>query len=93
MLTLILTIISNIIDTTSTLWALQHGFVELNPVMRHLIDTDWRLFVALKLVVVSSLFVFLYRQKTRYAWYAACIPYMGLATYQIGCFVWWTWIK
>lgn len=57
----------NLIDLSCTLWALRHGAVELNPLMREV-----TVMVGYKVVIVGALLWWLSRQRERAARYALC---------------------
>lgn len=57
----------NLIDLSCTLWALRHGAVELNPLMRSV-----TVMVGYKVVIVWALLWWLSRQRERAARYALC---------------------
>lgn len=57
----------NLIDLFCTLWALRHGAVELNPLMRSV-----PVMVGYKVIVVWALLWWLSRQRERAARYALC---------------------
>ena len=57
----------NLIDLSCTLWALRHGAVELNPLMREV-----TVMVGYKVVIVWALLWWLSRQRERAARYALC---------------------
>lgn len=57
----------NLIDLSCTLWALRHGAVELNPLMRSV-----PVMVGYKFVIVWALLWWLSRQRERAARYALC---------------------
>lgn len=57
----------NLIDLFCTLWALRHGAVELNPLMREV-----TVMVGYKVIIVWGLLWWLSRQRERAARYALC---------------------
>ena len=57
----------NLLDLFFTLWALRHGAVELNPLMREV-----TVMVGYKVVIVWALLWWLSRQRERAARYALC---------------------
>lgn len=58
----------NLIDLSCTLWALRHGAVELNPLMREV-----TVMVVYKVIIVGMLLWWLSRQRERAARYALCV--------------------
>ena len=63
----------NLIDLFCTLWALRHGAVELNPLMRSV-----TVMVVYKVIIVGMLLWWLSRQRersARYALYIATVVY------------------
>lgn len=71
----------NLIDLSCTLWALRHGAVELNPLMRSV-----PVMVGYKVVIVWGLLWWLSRQReraARYALYAAVVVYGAVDVYHI----------
>lgn len=58
----------NLLDLFCTLWALRHGAVELNPLMRSV-----PLMVGYKVIIVWALLRWLSRQRERAARYALCV--------------------
>ena len=71
----------NLIDLSCTLWALRHGAVELNPLMRSV-----PVMVVYKVVIVWALLWWLSRQReraARYALYAAAVVYGAVDVYHI----------
>lgn len=57
----------NLIDLSCTLWALRHGAVELNPLMREV-----TVMVSYKVIVVWALLWWLSLRRERSARYALC---------------------
>lgn len=57
----------NLIDLSCTLWALRHGAVELNPLMREV-----TVMVGYKVVIVGALLWWLSTRRERAARYALC---------------------
>lgn len=71
----------NLIDLSCTLWALRHGAVELNPLMREV-----TVMVGYKVVIVGALLWWLSRQReraARYALYVAAVVYGAVDLYHI----------
>ena len=71
----------NLIDLSCTLWALRHGAVELNPLMRSV-----PVMVGYKVVIVWALLWWLStrRERTaRYALYVAAVVYGAVDVYHI----------
>lgn len=71
----------NLIDLFCTLWALRHGAVELNPLMREV-----TVMVGYKVVIVWVLLWWLSRQReraARYALYVAAAVYGAVDVYHI----------
>ena len=71
----------NLIDLSCTLWALRHGAVELNPLMREV-----TVMVGYKVVIVWALLWWLSRQRekaARYALYVAAVVYGAVDVYHI----------
>lgn len=71
----------NLIDLSCTLWALQHGAVELNPLMRSV-----SVMVGYKVVIVGVLLWWLSRQReraARYALYVAAVVYGAVDVYHM----------
>ena len=58
----------NLIDLFCTLWALRHGAVELNPLMREVM-----VMVGYKVVIVWGLLWWLSTRRERAARYALCV--------------------
>lgn len=69
----------NLTDLLCTLWALRHGAVELNPLMRSV-----TVMVVYKVIIVGVLLWWLSRQRERSARYAL---YIATAVYGAVC-VW-----
>lgn len=67
----------NLIDLSCTLWALRHGAVELNPLMRSV-----TVMVVYKVIIVWGLLWWLSRQRERSARYAL---YIATAVYGVVC--------
>lgn len=71
----------NLIDLSCTLWALRHGAVELNPLMRNV-----TVMVGYKVIIVWGLLWWLSRQReraARYALYVAAAVYGAVDVYHI----------
>lgn len=71
----------NLIDLSCTLWALRHGAVELNPLMRSV-----TVMVGYKVIIVWALlwWLSLRRERSaRYALYAAAAVYGAVDVYHI----------
>ena len=71
----------NLIDLFCTLWALRHGAVELNPLMREV-----TVMVGYKVIIVGALLWWLSRQReraARYALYVAAVVYGAVDVYHI----------
>ena len=71
----------NLIDLFCTLWALRHGAVELNPLMREV-----AVMVGYKVVIVGMLLWWLSRQReraARYALYVAAVVYGAVDVYHM----------
>lgn len=71
----------NLIDLSCTLWALRHGAVELNPLMREV-----TVMVGYKVVIVWGLLWWLSRQReraARYALYVAAVVYGAVDVYHM----------
>ena len=71
----------NLIDLSCTLWALRHGAVELNPLMRSV-----PVMVCYKVIVVWGLlwWLSLRRERSaRYALYVAAVVYGAVDVYHI----------
>lgn len=71
----------NLFDLFFTLWALRHGAVELNPLMRSV-----TVMVGYKVVIVGVLLWWLSRQReraARYALYVAAVVYGAVDVYHI----------
>lgn len=71
----------NLIDLFCTLWALRHGAVELNPLMRNV-----TVMVGYKVVIVGALLWWLSRQRdkaARYALYIATAVYGAVDVYHM----------
>lgn len=71
----------NLIDLFCTLWALRHGAVELNPLMREV-----TVMVGYKVIIVWGLLWWLSRQReraARYALYAAAVVYGAVDLYHV----------
>lgn len=69
----IIAYVLNLIDLSCTLWALRHGAVELNPLMREV-----TVMVCYKVIIVWALLWWLSRQReraARYALYVAAVVY------------------
>lgn len=73
--------ILNLIDLSCTLWALRHGAVELNPLMRSV-----AVMVCYKVVIVWGLLWWLSTRKeraARYALYVAAVVYGAVDVYHM----------
>lgn len=71
----------NLIDLFCTLWALRHGAVELNPLMREV-----TVMVGYKVIIVWALLWWLSRQReraARYALYVATAVYGAVDVYHM----------
>mgnify|MGYP004477099457 CR=1 FL=1 len=71
----------NLLDLACTLWALRHGAMELNPLMRSV-----TVMVGYKVVIVGALLWWLSRQRERAARYALCaaaVVYGAVDVYHI----------
>lgn len=71
----------NLLDLFCTLWALRHGAVELNPLMREV-----TVMVSYKVVIVGALLWWLSTRReraARYALYAAAAVYGAVDVYHI----------
>ena len=71
----------NLLDLFCTLWALRHGAVELNPLMRSV-----TVLVGYKVIIVWALLWWLSRQQeraARYALYVAAVVYGAVDVYHI----------
>ena len=71
----------NLIDLSCTLWALRHGAVELNPLMREV-----TVMVGYKVIIVWGLLWWLSRQReraARYALYVAAVVYGAVDVYHM----------
>nr|DAG85029.1 MAG TPA: hypothetical protein [Caudoviricetes sp.] len=71
----------NLIDLFCTLWALRHGAVELNPLMRSV-----TVMVGYKVIIVWTLLWWLSRQReraARYALYVAAVVYGAVDVYHL----------
>lgn len=71
----------NLIDLSCTLWALRHGAVELNPLMREV-----TVMVGYKVVIVWALLWWLSTRReraARYALYVAAVVYGAVDVYHI----------
>lgn len=71
----------NLIDLFCTLWALRHGAVELNPLMREV-----TVMVVYKVIIVGMLLWWLSRQReraARYALYVAAVVYGAVDIYHM----------
>lgn len=77
----IIAYVLNLIDLSCTLWALRHGAVELNPLMREV-----TVMVGYKVIVVWALLWWLSRQReraARYALYVAAVVYGAVDVYHM----------
>ena len=82
---LITAYVLNLLDLFCTLWALRHGVVELNPLMRSVL-----VMVVYKLVVVGLLAAWLSRRPERAAKVGLRIctaVYVGLDCYHLVCLI------
>ena len=73
--------ILNLLDLFCTLWALRHGAVELNQLMREV-----TVMVGYKVIIVGALLWWLSRQReraARYALYVAAAVYGAVDVYHI----------
>ena len=71
----------NLLDLFCTLWALRHGAVELNPLMRSV-----TVMVGYKVVIVGALLWWLSTRReraARYALYVATVVYGAVDVYHI----------
>lgn len=71
----------NLIDLSCTLWALRHGAVELNPLMREV-----TVMVGYKVIIVWGLLWWLSTRReraARYALYVAAVVYGAVDVYHI----------
>lgn len=71
----------NLIDLSCTLWALRHGAVELNPLMREV-----TVMVGYKVIIVGMLLWWLSTRReraARYALYVAAVVYGAVDVYHI----------
>lgn len=71
----------NLLDLFCTLWALRHGAVELNPLMRIV-----TVMVGYKVIIVGGLLWWLSRQRERaaqYALYVAAVVYGAVDVWHI----------
>lgn len=71
----------NLIDLSCTLWALRHGAVELNPLMRSV-----TVMVCYKVIIVWGLLWWLSTRReraARYALYVAAVVYGAVDVYHI----------
>lgn len=71
----------NLIDLSCTLWALRHGAVELNPLMREV-----TVMVGYKVIIMWGLLWWLSRQRdkaARYALYVAAAVYGAVDVYHM----------
>lgn len=78
---LMIAYVLNLLDLFCTLWALRHGAVELNPLMRSV-----TVMVGYKVVIVWGLLWWLSRQQeraARYALYVAAVVYGAVDVYHI----------
>lgn len=64
----VITYALNLIDLFCTLWALRHGAVELNPLMREV-----TVMVGYKVIIVWALLWWLSTRRERAARYALCV--------------------
>nr|DAE19870.1 MAG TPA: hypothetical protein [Siphoviridae sp. ctVCm11] len=71
----------NLIDLSCTLWALRHGAVELNPLMREV-----TVMVCYKVIIVWGLLWWLSTRReraARYALYVATVVYGAVDVYHM----------
>lgn len=71
----------NLLDLFCTLWALRHGAIEMNPLMRSV-----TVMVVYKVIIVGVLLWWLSRQReraARYALYVAAVVYGAVDVYHI----------
>lgn len=71
----------NLIDLSCTLWALRHGAVELNPLMREV-----TVMVGYKVIIVGVLLWWLSLRRERsaqYALYVAAVVYGAVDVYHM----------
>lgn len=71
----------NLIDLSCTLWALRHGAVELNPLMREV-----TVMVGYKVIIVWALLWWLSTRReraARYGLYVAAVVYGAVDVYHI----------
>lgn len=71
----------NLIDLSCTLWALRHGSVELNPLMREV-----TVMVGYKVIIMWGLLWWLSTRReraARYALYVAAVVYGAVNVYHI----------
>lgn len=77
----IIAYVLNLIDLSCTLWALRHGAVELNPLMREV-----TVMVGYKVIIVGVLLWWLSTRKertARYALYVAAVVYGAVDVYHM----------
>lgn len=77
----IIAYVLNLIDLFCTLWALRHGAVELNQLMRSV-----TVMVGYKVIIVWALLWWLSRQReraARYALYVATVVYGAVDLYHV----------
>lgn len=77
----IIAYVLNLIDLFCTLWALRHGVVELNPLMREV-----TVMVGYKVVIVGALLWWLSTRRewaARYALYVAAVVYGAVDVYHM----------
>ena len=78
---LIAAYVLNLLDLSCTLWALRHGAVELNPLMREV-----TVMVGYKVIIVWALLWWLSTRReraARYALYVAAVVYGAVDVYHI----------
>ena len=78
---LMIAYVLNLIDLFCTLWALRHGAVELNPLMRSV-----TVMVGYKIIIVGVLLWWLSTRReraARYALYVATVVYGAVDVYHI----------
>lgn len=71
----------NLIDLSCTLWALRHGAMELNPLMREV-----TVMVGYKVIIVGALLWWLSTRReraARYALYVAAVVYGAVDVYHM----------
>lgn len=71
--------ILNIIDLITTLYALQHGGIELNPIMAFVIGVHPLLFVFVKAILVIPIFVSI-EKASRFTYIGVTILFLIVVT-------------